>query len=121
VGPELQRVTLEWVSIFQMGGSEYRAGQSWLQATYDGQQIVAFLPQDSVFRMKGRLFALLHLYPAVQPDVHGLPTVTFPEAFEPAAKIVELTSPKLQRVMPIFLSYRVQRGRTTMYRFTPLL
>ena len=121
VGPELRRVTLEWVSIFQMGGSEYRAGQSWLQATYDGQQIVAFLPQDSVFRMKGRLFALLHLYPAVQPDVHGLPTVTFPEAFEPAAKIVELTSPKLQSVTPLFLSYRVQRGRTTMYRFTPLL
>ena len=60
--------------VFQ-GGSEYRAGQSWLQAAYDGQQIVAFLPQDSVFRMKGRLFALLastSIYPAVQPDVHGL-------------------------------------------------
>ena len=80
VGPELRRVTLEWVSIFQMGGSEYRAGQSWLHATYDGQQIVAFLPQDSVFRMKGRLFALLPplSIPPCSPMCTAYPPSHFP-------------------------------------------
>ena len=48
--PELEQLVLEWVSIFYFGGAEYRPGHSWLQATYDGRQILAFLPQQSVFR-----------------------------------------------------------------------
>ena len=118
---ELEQLTLEWVSTFYLGGDEYRAGQSWLQATYEGQQSLAYFPEQSVFRFNGRLFALLHLYPAAQRDEHGLPTITIPEGFEPEARVVALSSPKLQSVTALWLTYRVQRGRTTMYRFTPLL
>ena len=32
-----------------------------------------------------------------------------------------LDSPKLQSVTALWLSYRLQRGHSTMYRFTPLL
>ena len=118
---ELEQLTLEWVPTFNFGGTEYRAGQSWLQATYDGQQRLAYFPEQSVFRFNGRLFALLHLYPAAQRDQHGLPTITIPEGFEPEARVVALSSPKLQCVTALWLTYRVQRGTTTMYRFTPLL
>ena len=112
---------MEWVSTFYFGGAEYRAGQSWLQATYEGQQHLAYFPEQSVFRFNGRLFALLHLYPAAQRDEHGLPTITIPEGFEPEVRVVALSSPKLQSVTALWLTFRVQRGRTTMYRFTPLL
>ena len=38
-----------------------------------------------------------------------------------STRVVALSSPKLQSVTALWLTYRVQRGRTTMYRFTPLL
>ena len=66
--PELEQLVLEWVSILHFGGAEYRPGHSWLQATYDGRQILAFLPEQSVFRYNGRLYALLHLYPTAERE-----------------------------------------------------
>jgi hypothetical protein len=119
--PELEQLVLEWISILHFGGAEYRPGHSWLQATYNGRQILAFLPEQSVFRYNGRLYALLHLYPTAERDEHGLPTISISEGYQPEAIVVALDSPKLQSVTPLWLSYRVQRGRTTMYRFTPLL
>ena len=119
--PELEQLVLEWVSIFHFGGAEHRPGQSWLQATYDGRPVLAFLPEQSVFRYNGRLYALLHLYPTAERDEHGLPTITVSEGYQPEATVVALDSPKLQSVTALWLAYRVQRGRTTMYRFTPLL
>ena len=112
---------MEWVSVFYLGGTEYREGQSWLQATYNGEQILGFLPEHSIFRYNGRLFALLHLYPTAQNDEFGLPTITIPDTFEPEAKVVALDSPKLEDVTPFSPSYRVQRAGTIMYRFAPLL
>ena len=119
--PDVAQVTLEWVSVFYLGGSEYREGQSWLQATYDGQQVLGFLPRQSVFRFNGRLFALLHLYPTAQRDEYGLPTITIPSNFEPQTKVIALDSAKLQDVTPLWQSYRLQRGESVMYRFAPLL
>ena len=109
---------LEWVSIFYFGGAEYRPGHSWLQATYDGRQILAFLPEQSVFRYNGRLFALLQLYPTAERDEHGLTTSSISEGYQPEAIAVALNSPKLQSVTALWLSYREQRGLSTMYRFT---
>ena len=116
--PELEQLVLEWVSIFYFGGAEYRPGHSWLQATYDGRQILAFLPEQSVFRYNGRLFALLQLYPTAERDEHGLTTSSISEGYQPEAIAVALNSPKLQSVTALWLSYREQRGLSTMYRFT---
>ena len=116
-----QQFVLEWASIFHFGGVEYRPGHSWLQATYDGRPIVAFLPEHSVFRYNGRLYALLHLYPTARRDEYGLPTISIPEGYKPEATVVALDSPKLQSVTALWLSYRLQRGHSTMYRFSPLL
>ena len=114
--PELEQLVLEWVSIFYFGGAEYRPGHSWLQATYDGRQILAFLPEQSVFRYNGRLFALLQLYPTAERDEHGLTTSSISEGYQPEAIAVALNSPKLQSVTALWLSYREQRGLSTMYR-----
>jgi hypothetical protein len=75
----------------------------------------------SVFRYNGRLYALLHLYPTARRDEYGLPTISIPEGYKPEATVVALDSPKLQSVTALWLSYRLQRGHSTMYRFSPLL
>ena len=121
--PSLQQITLVWVSVFYFGGAEYREaeGQSWLQATLEGQPILAFFPQQSIFRFNGKLFALLHLYPTAIKDEYGLPTISIPKDYKPKAKAIALDSPTLENVTPLWESYRLQRGQSIMYRFASLL
>ena len=74
------------------------------------------------FQFKGKVWVLLHLYPVLERDEFGLPITTVPSGFRPVDRLVLLDSKKtkLSNAVPLWLSYKVVREKTVVYRFVPL-
>ena len=118
-----EQLVITWVSHAYYGGSELEAGYSWLSATFDGtEEVLGFIPKEGIFQFKGKVWVLLHLYPVLERDEFGLPITTVPSGFRPVDRLVLLDSKKtkLSNAVPLWLSYKVVREKTVVYRFVPL-
>ena len=45
-----QQLAIEWISNLFYAGTEYHAGQSWLSGTLNGNRVLAYIPQDGIFK-----------------------------------------------------------------------
>ena len=112
-----QQLAIEWISKLFYAGTEYHAGQSWLSGTLNGNRVLAYIPQDGIFKWSNKFFFYLRLYPVGRPDKYGLPTTEVPEGFMPSCRLVIVGSGKLQDVVPLWPSFQLKRGTSVMYRF----
>lgn len=113
-------VSVEWIHELYHGGCEYRAGLSWVSATYDGSELLAHVPACGIFRCRRAIYMLFSLYPCCVDAELDLPTTTVPATYVPASQLIRVDSKKLSRIEPVSPSFRVVRGQTVFTRFVPL-
>ena len=122
---ERKRASLElqWVQKLLLRGFELFAGESWLSIVLDGQRILAFIPRNGIFIYKKAIYLALQQYPTECKDSeYGLPVTMVPDGFEPQWKFVAVRSPKLQKLVPLWLTQKKACGEQgKQYRFVPLL
>lgn len=120
--PKASQLKVSWISTLCLAGSEYHAGTSWLQATIDGETVLAFIPPNGIFEYNDRTWFIISIYPQPTHDAdYGLPVCTVPSGYQPPTRIVRVDSAKLASLVPLWPAYRVERGGTVVYRFAPLL
>ena len=113
-----QKVKLRWIYTLYHSGVEYFAGKSWLSATFNGQSILAHIPEHGMLEMAGNTFLRLQMYPLGMDADLNLPTTTVATTYSAEERIVKLES--LSAIVPLWFANRIESCGEYTYRFVPL-
>ena len=114
------RVNIQWVSVLHFQGTEVIAGVSWLSCVYDGEAVLAYIPEGGIFKYEGEIFFLLHKYPVATIDDFGLPSVQISKQYVALETIVHVDSQKMTDAIILSMAYRLERSATIDLRFVSL-
>ena len=119
---EANYVNVQWISKIVLRGSEIEAGLHWVSATMNGNEMLAFIPKDGVFKFEGKIYLVLQMYPKLSKDgITGLPTTTIPPDYTPRKKIVHVENSKLKNLVALWPSRKVESEAGVLFRFISML
>ena len=121
-----QSLHIEWItSLWHHSGTQLEAQRSWMYATLYPESsddafssVIAHLGEHSMFRMDGRTYLVLSVYPSPTPGPDGMPTLTVPMDYQAEPMVIPLDEVAALTLMKPHHKTDAAEGTQT-WRFVP--